>query len=266
MQYAREMFYRFKEHQLIYLGAQCAYFLLLSLFPFMIVMVSLLTFVPFTVEDFKMLLEDIYMPAGVTEVIEGQLESLAQDRNTGALSLGILFTLWTASLAINAILRSLNLSYVVTKRRGLILGRLISMGLTVGMFAVVVAALTLQVIGGLLTEWLDFDMWLMDAGLLRWILITLLTFGVFLALYLIGPETRLSFKNVYVGTIFATLGWQLTTLGFSAYLSNFADYSATYGAIGAAIVLMVWFHISALVILIGGEINAIKKEGLQWVK
>ena len=264
MRYLKEMFYRFTEHQLIFLGAQCAYFFLLSLFPFLIVMISLLTFVPFTIEDFRTLLEDLYLPEGVMAVIEDQLNSLVQNRNTGALSLGVIFTIWTASLAMNAILRSLNLSYEVTEERGIILGRIVSIGLTFGMFVVIIAALTVQIIGGYLTELIAFDFWLFDEDLLRWLLITAFTFIVFLILYLVGPGTRVSFREAYPGTLFATLGWQATSFGFSIYLNNIADFSAMYGAIGTAIVLMVWFHLSALIILLGGEINAIKKEGYQW--
>ncbi|SES41596.1 YihY/virulence factor BrkB family protein [Salipaludibacillus aurantiacus] len=251
---------RFKEHNLIDLGAQCAYFFLLSLFPFLIFIISLLTFLPFTVNDVYRLLQEAYIPGGVLEVIENQWDVLEHNQQTGALSLGIIFTLWTASLALNAILRSLNLAYNVTNERGLVMARLISIGLTVGMFFVVSTALFVQVIGSQVRDYLALDFGIFEIDVVRWLLISGFTFLIFLILYLVGPNTRLSFREVYIGAVFATIGWQLTSYGFSLYLNSFADYSATYGTIGTVIALMVWFHLSSIIILVGGEINAILKE------
>ncbi|WP_158282306.1 YihY/virulence factor BrkB family protein [Salipaludibacillus keqinensis] len=251
---------RFNEHGLIDLGAQCAYFFLLSLFPFLIFVISLLSFSPFTFNDVYRLLQIAYVPPGVLDVIENQWEVLTNNQNTGILSLGLLFTLWTASLALNSILRALNLAYDVTERRGLVLARLISIGLTIGMFAVVIIALSLQVVGSFLKDYIAIDFFIFDADLFRWLLSTAIIFSVLLILYLVGPNTRLGIKEVYLGAIFATMGWQLTSFGFSIYLNRFADYSATYGTIGTVIALMIWFHLSSIIILIGGEINAILKE------
>lgn len=253
---------RFKEHDLIDLSAQCAYFFLLSLFPFLLFIISLLTFSPFTFDDVYNLLQEAYVPEGVLEVIHGQWDLLTNQQSTGVLSLGLLFTLWTASLALNSILRALNLAYNVTERRGFFIGRLISIALTIGMFAVIIIALSLQVVGSLIKEYLVVDLVIFDVDLLRWLLTSAIIFAVLLILYVVGPSTRLSFKEVYVGAIFATMGWQLTSYGFSIYLSYFANFSATYGTIGAVIALMIWFHFSSFIILLGGEINAILKEDI----
>ncbi|WP_416148398.1 YihY/virulence factor BrkB family protein [Salipaludibacillus sp. HK11] len=253
---------RFKDHSLIDLAAQCAYFFLLSLFPFLLFIISLLSFLPFTFNDVYSLLQEAYVPAGVLEVVENQWEVLANNRSTSVLSLGILFTLWTASLALNSILRALNMAYHVTERRGLILGRLISICLTIGMFFIIIVALSLQVVGSFLENFMFIDFVIFNVDLLRWALSSVIIFTVFLILYLIGPNTRLSFKEVYIGAIFATVGWQITSFGFSIYLNRFADFSATYGTIGTVIALMLWFHLSSIIILIGGEINAILKEDI----
>lgn len=257
----KSLFKRFNDHSLIDLGAQCAYFLLLSLFPFLIFIISLLTFLPFTFADVYRLLQNTYVPSDVLEIIQNQWNVLKENQSTGLLSLGLLFTLWTASLALNSILRSLNLAYHVSESRGLILARLISISLTVGMFIVVIAALILQVIGSQIRDNLPVDLIIFDVDILRWALSSIIIFSVFLILYFVGPNIRLKFKDVYIGALFATIGWQFTSFIFSMYVTNFADYSATYGTIGTVIALMIWFHISSLIILIGGEINAIIKEG-----
>jgi membrane protein len=251
---------RFRDHELINLGAQCAYFLLLSIFPFLLVIVSLLAYLPFTFVDVYVLLQNTYVPPGVLEVIEDQWNVITAESQVGLLSIGALFTLWTASLALNSILQSLNLAYNITENRGLLVGRLIAIALTVAMFFVVILALIFQVVGIHIRDWLQLEIVLFDVDLLRWLISSTILFAVFLLLYWIGPSMRLRFKDVYVGAIFATTGWQLVSWGFSAFVSGFADFSATYGTIGTVIALMVWFHLTSLMILLGGEINAMKKE------
>ncbi|TVP81502.1 MAG: YihY/virulence factor BrkB family protein [Alkalicoccus sp.] len=251
---------RFREHELINLGAQCAYFLLLSIFPFMLFIVSLLSFLPFTFADVFMLLQETYVPPGALQVIEDQWNVITADGQVGLLSFGALFTLWTASLALNAILGSLNLAYNVTEARGLIIGRLIAIGLTIAMFFVVILALVLQVVGVHIRDWLQIDVVVFNVDLLRWLFSSIIIFAVFLLLYWIGPSMKLQFREVYIGALAATAGWQLVSFLFSSYVSRFADFTATYGTIGTVIGLMLWFHLTSLILLMGGEINAMIKE------
>ena len=260
MELFRSLFTRFRDHGLINLAAQCAYYLLLSIFPFLIFIITLLSFIPFSITDDLGMLSDELIPAGVLEVVESQWHVIEGATSTGLLSFGLIFTLWTASLAINAILRTLNIAYNVTEERGFFKARIISIFLTIGMFLVVLVALGIQVIGATIRDLIAFNVTFLEFDLLRWVLSSLILFIVFALLYIIGPSIKLSIKDIYLGAIFATLGWQLTSLGFTFYLNNFADYSATYGTIGAVIALMVWFHISSIILLLGGEINAAIRE------
>ncbi|MCD8509373.1 MAG: YihY/virulence factor BrkB family protein [Bacillus sp. (in: Bacteria)] len=238
---------RFKEHRLLELAAQCAYYLLLSIFPFLIFLITLFSFLPIAYEFDLNLLRDM-VPGEIFQFLEGQWTRITTGQNTGLLSFSIIFTLWTASLALNTIINLLNRAYQVTEERKFIKGRLISIFLTVGMFAVVLVALTLQVIGGALQEFIAFNLEIFNFNLLRWVISFVILFLVFLLVYWIGPNIRLKLSEVYIGALFATLGWQITSLGFSFYLDNFANYTATYGTIGAVIALMVWFHLSSVII------------------
>ncbi|CAM3955777.1 YihY/virulence factor BrkB family protein [Alkalicoccus chagannorensis] len=260
MRAIKEFFRRFQEHGLIHLGAQSAYFLLLSIFPFLIVVVSLLSYLPFSYAQVYQLLQQIYIPPGVLEVIENQWDILTAQNQPGLLSFGALFTLWTASLGMNSILRSLNLAYKTTEKRSLLFERFIALGLTLGMFIVILLALFLQGIGSQVQEWLALDFVIFDMNLFRWVLTSTVIFSVFLLLYWVGPSVRLRFRDVYIGALTATAGWQLLSYAFSMYLNQFADFSATYGTIGTVIALMLWFHLASLILLIGGEINAMRKE------
>lgn len=250
---------RFKEHRLIELAAQCAYYLLLSIFPFLIFLLSLFSFLPIALEFDLDVIRDV-VPTEIFHFIEGQWTRITDQPQTGLLSFSIIFTIWTSSLALDTILRLLNRAYHVTEERKLIKGRLTSIFLTIGMFGVVLVALVLQVVGGALQEYIAIDLNILNFNILRWVLSFVVLFLVFSLLYLIGPNIRLKLSEVYIGALFATLGWQLTSFLFSYYLNNFANYTATYGTIGAVIALMVWFHLSSVIILLGGEINAELKE------
>lgn len=259
MEFIISLIVRFKDHRLTELAAQCAYYLLLSLFPFLIFILTLLSFLPVAYELDLTLLQDM-IPAEIFQFIEGQWERITAGQNTGLLSISIILTLWTASLALNTIINLLNRAYHVTEERKFVKGRLISIFLTVGMFAVVLVALGLQVIGGALKEFIAFNLEIFNFNLMRWVISLVILFLVFLLVYWIGPNIRLKLREVYIGALFATLGWQIISLAFSFYLDNFANYTATYGTIGVVIALMVWFHLSSVIILLGGEINAELKE------
>ncbi len=95
---------------------------------------------------------------------------------------------------------------------------------------------------------------------MRWVISSVVFFIVLVALYKMAPNKRIYFKNVVWGALFATIGWQLTSLAFSFYVSSMGNYSATYGSLGTVIVLMIWFYLSGVIIMIGGVINATLRE------
>lgn len=88
----------------------------------------------------------------------------------------------------------------------------------------------------------------------------MLIFFVFFIIYWIVPNLKLRWKSVIPGTLFATIGWILTSLIFSFYVSSFGNFSNTYGSIGAIIVLMMWLYFSAIILILGGQLNAVMLE------
>lgn len=97
-------------------------------------------------------------------------------------------------------------------------------------------------------------------GVLRWVLSPVILFVVFLGIYYLAPSLKIKCTTAVPGAIFASLGWIIVSLGFSFYVSNFGNYTSTYGSIGGIIVLMLWFYISAIIIMVGGEINSMLGE------
>ncbi|KAB2336098.1 YihY/virulence factor BrkB family protein [Cytobacillus depressus] len=251
---------RVMEDDLFGLAAQLAYFFLLSLFPLLLFLVSLLPYLPITTEDILAVIRD-FAPKESMRLIEANISSLSQ-KNGGVLSFGIIATIWSASNGINAIVLAFNKAYNVKETRHFIVARGMSILFTFAMLFVFVVALLLPVFGKIIGGYLFAKLGLSGEFMtiwntLRWLVSSIILFIVFTGLYWIAPNIKLKCVTVVPGAIFATIGWELSSLAFSYYVTNFINFSATYGSIGAVIVLMLWFYLTGIIIILGGEINAI---------
>src|SRR5699024_3104192 len=243
------------------LSAQLAYFFLLSLFPFLLFIVTLMSFLPVNGESIMQFLSS-FLPEDVVSMIESNLSDIVGSRSGGLLSVGILGTLWSASNGVNAITKSFNKAYEVEEDRSFLVSRLIAIALTIAMVLVIIVALLLPIFGENIGVYVFsiinmsdrfLELWTM----LRWVISSAVFFIVLIALYSLAPNIRIKIKYVIWGAVFATIGWQLVSLGFSYYVNTLGNYSATYGSLGTVIILMIWFYISGIIINTGGVINAL---------
>lgn len=262
--YIKHLIQHIQKTDIAGLAAQLAYFFLLSLFPLLIFIVTLLPYLNIDEAQVFRLLENI-APQEVYILISDTLSEVLTNRNGGLLSIGFIGTIWSASNGVNAIVKSLNLSYRLEETRPFIIVRLLSIVFTLLMIMLFVVALVLPVfgqqIGTILFSYFGFEesfvtLW----NNLRWTISPLIMFIVLIALYWIVPNTKLFLRSVLPGAAFAAIGWLLVSLGFSFYVSNFSNYSSTYGSIGGIIVLMLWLYISGNILLVGGQINAVMQE------
>ncbi|MET1014395.1 MAG: YihY/virulence factor BrkB family protein [Paenisporosarcina sp.] len=246
------------------LGAQLAFFFLLSLFPLLIFMVTLLPYLNLQ-EDHLFSILRTYAPGDVYTLIDGTLDEVLSNRNGGLLSVGIIATIWSASNGMNALIKSLNRSYDLEETRPFFIARGISIIFTLLLITLFVVALALPIFGVQIGTFL-FSYFGHENGFLsvwdniRWTIPPVMIFIVFMLLYWIAPNRKLYLKSVIPGAIFATVGWIIVSLCFSLYVSSFANYSATYGSIGGIIVLMMWLYFSGTILMIGGQINAVMQE------
>lgn len=245
------------------MGAQLAYYFLLSLFPLLIFFVTLLPYLPITQDDIMGIISE-FAPPETMSLIEDNLNDVMKGSGS-LLSFGIIATLWSASNGINALVRAFNKAYDVEESRSFIVARGMAVVLTVAMVFVFIVALLLPVfgkqIGLLLFSQFGFsEQFVSIWNAIRWVISALIIFFVFLVLYWIAPNKKLKCLSVVPGALFAALGWIITSLAFSFYVGNFGNYSSTYGSLGGIIVMMIWFYLSAIIIIIGGEINAINSE------
>lgn len=260
IRFLKQLFERFVQAEVLGLSAQLAYFFLLSLFPFLMFIVTLIGYLPF---DDRMVIAVLaeYLPEDVVFMIDENLKEIMNNRSGGLLSISIIGTLWSASNGFNAITRSFNKAYGVKPARNFILNRIIAIGLMFSMVAAIIIALLFPVFGRLIGEYVlvnvplpetIVDMW----DVLRWVSSSVMFFVVFFVLYKLAPNKKIKENHVLYGTIFATVGWQLTSYGFSYYVETLGNYSLTYGSLGTVIVLMIWFYLSGIIITTGGVINA----------
>lgn len=260
----RLLWHRIEEDDLPGLSAQLAYYFLLSLFPLLIVLFSLLPYFPIPHQDMLGMIKD-FAPAEAMELIEKNIQDIMSHRNGGLLSFGIIGTLWSASNGINATVLAFNKAYKVKESRSFIVARGTAILLTFGMIFVLILAIVLPVFGreiglflfsklGYTTEFIK--LW----NTLSWLVSAIILFLIFTGLYWIAPNVKLKCRSAFPGAIFATIGWIISSMGLTFYVGNFSNYSLTYGSIGAIIVLMIWLYISAFIIILGGEINAFYSE------
>lgn len=255
---------RMNRHDVFGLSSQLAYFFLLSLFPLLITIFSLLPYLPITDDAIVGFLKD-FAPQGTIDFIHANLEDIMHNHNSGLLSFGIVATVWSASNGMNAIIRAINRAYEAKEERHFLVVRGLSVLLTIVMIFVFVIALLLPVfgkqIGIFLFSKIGFtEEFLRVWDMMRWVISTIILFIVFSALYLLTPNRRVKCLSVLPGALFSTVGWMTVSFGFSFYVNNFGNYSVTYGSLGVIIVLMIWFYLSGVILLTGGEINALCNE------
>lgn len=243
------------------LGAQLAFFFLLSIFPLLIFLITLLPYLNLSKDQVYQFLIRV-VPAEIYVLIEETLNEILTNQNSGLLSFGLIATVWTASLGMNALINSLNKSYEVVESRPLLIARGMSIVSTILLIFIIIVALVLPIfgrqIGLLLFSYLGLEAGFLEIwGIFRYTIPFLIIFIVCSVIYWIAPNVRLDVRSVLGGAAFTTIGWLAVSFGFSIYINNFGNFSATYGSIGGIILMLLWLYISAMLLLIGGQFNAV---------
>ena len=193
--------------------------------------------------------------------MEETLFSILSERNSSLLTLGIIGTIWSASNGINAFIHSMNIAFDVKETRNYLMNRFLAIIMTIGLICAFIIALILPVFGNIILDVIDKFLPISDEiqnliHVLRWAIAIIIISIILAFLYKIAPNIHLSIKHVLAGAVIATILWVLISLGFSFYVNDFGNYSATYGSLGGVIVLMLWLYLTGLSLIIGGEINA----------
>jgi len=244
-----------------------AYYWFLSIFPLIIAAVALVTLLELpdsTVETLKNGIETA-LPGEAAEILTTAVES-AQNQTRGGLTvvlIGIGIALWGASSGIAGMLSGLNIAFDVSDDRKFFKKRLLSLALLGALFVLGGAAVALLIFGQPLGVWLQDQIpvgetvFVYGWTALRLIVTLIFVTTLFAIFFYVGPNRDApKWQWVSPGGIVATVVWLAASLGFSIYVSSFSSYGETYGALAGVVILILWLYLTAIAILVGGELNA----------
>jgi len=243
------------------LAAQLAYFFLLGLVPALVFFVALASLFPPSLLEQMVTALAAFAPAEIVTIVRDQLATIAGGSQTGLLTFGLLMALWSSSAAVVSVVDALNRAYDIEESRPWWRVRLLAIGLTLALAAFIIVAFGLVLVGPRLAEIVATRVGLGAAvewtwKIVQWPVVFALVALALALLNYFAPDAEQDWTWVTPGAVLATALWLLASLAFKFYLSHFADYNATYGSLGGAIVLMLWFYVSGLSVLAGAEMNA----------
>lgn len=243
------------------LSSQLAYSLLFSFFPFLIFLMTIVGYSDIKTGDIMNNLR-VIIPREAYDLADRTVSEVVSSKKGGLLPISIILTIWSASSGFNAVIKGLNKAYNEEECRSIIKVQLISLAFTFGLVIIIMFSVLLLIFGEtnsyFLIKWFGLPkefkiIW----GLMKYILSIAIMISIFSALYRFAPCKRHGWLEVMPGALFSSLGWILASICFSFYINNFGNYSKIYGSIGAVIILMLWLLITAIMVILGGEINSV---------
>jgi membrane protein len=246
-------------------AAELSYYFLLALFPFLIFLTSIIGLVLGSGTGTRHMLFNYLariMPPSAFQLIDNTMYEVSSASSGGKLSFGLLAALWAASNGLTAITDSLNTAYDLTESRSWWKRRLVSIGLTTALSVLIIGALTLVVGGGRIAEGLAGaygfgPVFPVAWKIIQWPVVLAFMTLAFALIYYFAPDFReQKWKWLTPGAAIGVALWLLVSIAFRVYLHFFNSYSATYGSLGAVIILMLWLYFTGAAVLIGGETNS----------
>ncbi|MEW8968444.1 YihY/virulence factor BrkB family protein [Exiguobacterium alkaliphilum] len=258
--FGKELLRRFKDHNVQDFGATLAFFWFLSIFPGIIFILALLSFFDITQASFQEQLNNLAPGAAATEFLSVIFEALGEPRG-GLLSIGAILAIWSASKGVERLINMAIHAYGEDNERNFFVSKGIALGLTfllgVGVLLLIVSNVFGSQIISFLMEFLPISgAEVILINIFRYALTTVILILTLSIFYKIAPQQHVFWKSTIPGAIFGVITWQLVSLGFSLYVSNFGNYDSTYGSLGGIIVTLLWLQLTGMIILIGSEINA----------
>jgi membrane protein len=254
------------------LAAQLAYYFFLALFPAILCVIALASFLPltnFTDEIVSSL--GRFAPEEMLAIIRNAMVRLSNGEDGGILSIGLLGAIWSSSAAMVAMIDAMNRAYDIEESRPWWKVRLMAIGLTIGLAVFVVLSFGLVVAGPQLADWLAANFGFSSFFVTTWkvlqwpIAFALVVTGIGL-IYYYAPDAEQEWVWITPGSLIAAVLWLIGSLGFRFYVVNWGNYEATYGAITGVILLMLWFYLSGLVLIVGAEASAEIERASPWGK
>jgi membrane protein len=252
------------EDELSTRSAALSYYFILALFPMLLFLVSLIgVFAGPGSQMRDSIISGLgrLAPGSASELVHSVVNQTFKSSSGLKLAIGLLGALWAASGGMSAVVVSLNVVYRLKETRAWWKQKLTIIGLTLALAALIIVALVLVLYGGKVGQLMASQIGLGDVfriawKVLQWPLSFAAMFLSFSVIYYFGPDlTERKWYWVTPGAVTGVALWLVASLGFRLYLHFFNSYSATYGSLGAVIILMLWLYITGFAVLIGGELN-----------
>ncbi len=253
---------RIDDDRLLATAGGVVFFGLLAIFPAVTALVSSygLFADPSTISNNLQTLA-MMLPAGTFQIVEDQVARVVSKGNTAlgaAFLFGLVLAVWSANAGVKSIFDALNVAYEEREKRGFIKLNLVSLAFTIGAIAALLLMVGAVVVFPLALDHLGIaPERKLIVALARWPLLLVILLGALAVLYRFAPSRDAPrWQWLSIGAVTAAILWIAGSALLSWYLSAFANYSATYGSLGAAIGLMTWMWMSAIVIMFGAELNS----------
>ena len=240
-------------------AANAGYFIVLSVFPALVLVLSLLRYTSLDARDLLDLLSN-FLPGALLPAAERLIVSTYAHTSRAMVSISAIGALWSASRGVYGLLTGLNHIYGLREGRGYWHTRLISVFYTFGFLMVLLITLVLGVFGENILSMLPpardpLGIFLSEIIDLRFLLMLLLQTGLFTAMFTVLPNRRGRFRESFPGAVLACLGWLVFTRLFSFYVEHFSNYSTVYGSVYAVALSMLWLYCCLSIVFYGGALN-----------
>ena len=247
-----------KENVSLY-AANASFFLILSIFPVLVLFLALIRYTGLQVETLTDLLEGV-VPGALMPTVNRLVLSAYVNSTGTVLSISAIAALWSASRGMYSFITGLNAIYDVQENRGYFRTRLISMGYTFAFLLVLLLTLVLHVFGGdllALLRWLPIPGFLLSLLDLRVFLLLILQTALFCTMFMVLPNRRNGLRQSVPGALLASIGWQVFTNIYSVYSQRFTSYASVYGSVYVVALGMLWLYFCICIVFYGGVLNKI---------
>ena len=250
---------RYLRHNVGIQSAALAFYLLFMIFPFLIFISALLGLLHLDVAGILLAVGE-FLPREVVDLVEMYLTYVGENSSMRLLVFGLAFSIYFPMRATNALMRAVRTAYHLGPPRNAVVHRLKTLLYTVMLILTIVLTLVLMTVGDRLLEYavVHFrlpaflaELW----GKLRVPAAAVAANFALLFLYALAQDDRQPWRNLLPGTLMALAAWMGLSFLYSLYVENFADYSVLYGSIGTIIVVLIWLYMSAIVLIMGAELN-----------
>lgn len=265
--FLKDLVKEFRDDDLGGAAAELAFRFFLAFFPFLLLLLTIGAFVSSAtgVSDPAQEVVDLFgdsLPGDAASVIRTQTEQVVENDNLGLLTIGFLGTLWAAGNGTAAIMKATNRVYDVEESRPFIKRTLLALAITLLAGGAIIVALGATLLSEVFARDIAESVGLGTAfgwlvAVVRIPLVLLLITAAASLVFWLAPDTKRPFTLVTPGAVVFALGWAAATWLFALYVSHFGNYNATYGALGAAIILLTWLQLTSTLLLLGAELNAV---------